>query len=141
VRIDQITPEIYDRMSPQDQAFYGGQPGIHPAYADDSHPPPKTDRLEREDQREFANWCLLKGYAFVWHGTHKRSTANLGCPDFIVALNRVTLWIEFKRPGEDLSEDQQKFRDRLGRQRITLYLVFSAHEAIVLTEKFDRVTL
>lgn len=121
--------------NPADQQRYG-DPGFHPP--DDPHPPAKTDKLERDEQRSFVNWCLLKDYAFCWHSTHKRSTANLGVPDFIVGLNTTTLWIEFKRVGEKLSKDQEEFKERLMRQGIVLYVVHSAQEAIALTTQFDE---
>ena len=138
-RRNQLTKSVLSRMSPEDQAVYNpAQPGIRPSYAEDHHPPVKTDRLERDEQRQFANWCLLNKYPFVWHATHKRSTANVGCPDFIVGVNKKTLWIEFKRAGEDLTPDQEAFHGRLHEVGITLYVCFSAAEAIALTRQHDH---
>ena len=51
-RRNQLTKSVLSRMSPEDQAVYNpAQPGIHPSYAEDHHPPVKTDRLERDEQR------------------------------------------------------------------------------------------
>jgi hypothetical protein len=124
-------------MKPEDQKKYGGLES-RPSFEDDPHPPPVTDALEREEQRQFANWCLLHSYACVWHSTRARSRASLGCPDFIVGVNGVTLWIEFKRAPNKLSEDQRKFREIMEGQGITYHLVYSCGEAITLTVKFAK---
>jgi hypothetical protein len=130
----QLTPEIIGAMNADDRARYG--PEVRPSYEDDPHPPPVTDKLEREEQRQFASWCMLKGYACVWHSTGHRSKASLGCPDFIVGVNGSTLWIEFKRAPLRLSEDQKIFRDTLEKQNIRYYIVYTAGEAIKLVEQY-----
>jgi VRR-NUC domain len=125
-------PELLKLLSPEDQKTYG--PGIHPP--DDPHPPAKTDKLEKDEQRSFANWLLLHELPFVWHSTAKRSTATPGTPDFIVGVNRVTLWIEFKREQAELSSDQEKFKALLERQKIRYYVCYTAFEAIQLLAQF-----
>jgi VRR-NUC domain len=131
----ELTPEILARMTPEDARMYS--PGIHPPYQDDHHPPVKTDSLERDEQRNFATECLQRGWRFVWHKTHKRSTANVGCPDFIVAAKATTFWIEFKRVGEDLSPDQEAFKKQLAQNGITMYVVFSAFEAAQVIDQYN----
>jgi hypothetical protein len=122
-------------MSVADQRTFG--PGIHPA--DDPHPPPKTDASEKEEQKQFASYCLLHQYPFSWHKTNARSTATPGTPDFWVGINRVSLWIEFKRDySSKLSEAQQEFARALEAQGMRLYVVYSALEAIELVHYFDR---
>lgn len=130
----ELTPEMIARMSPEDQARYA--PEGRPSFEADPHPPVVTDRLEREEQRQFANWCLSHLYPCVWHSTAHRSKASLGCPDFVVGVKGVTLWIEFKRAPNPMTEDQKKFRDLLVGQGIDYHLVYSAQEAIALTERF-----
>jgi hypothetical protein len=123
-------------MTPADQRTYG--PGIHPA--DDPHPPLKTGKLEREEQRQFANHCLLHELPFVWHATHKPSKATPGTPDFWVGINRLGIWIEFKRDyTEKLSTEQEEFARKLEAQGMKLYVVYSALEAIELVNYFDRI--
>ena len=90
------------------------------------------ERLERDEQRIFARWCQSHQLPFVWHSTAHRTKASVGCPDFIVGLRGVTLWIEFKRPGGKLSADQEDFQIRLAGQKITLHICRSASEAIEL---------
>jgi hypothetical protein len=128
IRIDQLSPRLLKMI----------EPGIHPPFEQDHHPAPKNDKLEREEQRQFATWCLLKNYPFCWHSTASRTKATPGVPDFIIGVNRITLWIEFKRPGYGLSEDQEKFAALLAGVGIQLYVVYSAHEAIALTNQYDR---
>jgi hypothetical protein len=106
----------------------------------DNHPQPKTDKAERDEQKQFANYCLLNGYPFVWHGTHKRSTGTVGCPDFIVGINGSVVYIEFKRDYTcKLSSDQEDFGHKLEAQGLRLYVVYSSLEAIELLKYFDRI--
>jgi hypothetical protein len=135
-----LAPHLIRLMDPIDQAKFGPTgPGLHPK--DDAHPPPRTNAPEKAEQRHFANYCLLHNYAFIWHATHKPSTATPGTPDFIVAVNRHSVWIEFKAWGAQLSKPQEEFRARLEAQGITLYVVYTHVEAIQLIQQFDRVTL
>jgi hypothetical protein len=127
-RIDQLTDRMRCLMSAEDQQ------AISPKDSSIGAPSrKKTDTLEREEQSVFANHCLRKGYAFVWHSTAHKTKASLGCPDFIVAVAGTTLWIEFKRPGGRLSTDQADFRNRLLANRALYWVVYSAAEAIALT--------
>jgi hypothetical protein len=100
----------------------------------------KTDKLEREEQRQFASYCLLHQYPFSWHATNVRSKATPGTPDFWVGVNRVGLWIEFKRDySSKLSQEQENFARLLEAQGMKLYVVYSCNEAIELVSSFDSV--
>jgi hypothetical protein len=136
IRIE-FCPRLLKLMDPADQAKFG--PGLHPQ--DDAHPPPKTDKLERKEQASFANHCLLHDLPFVWHATHKPSKATPGTPDFWVGINRIGIWIEFKRVGADLSKDQKEFKRKLEVQGLVLYVVYSSGEGIALLQQFDSITL
>jgi hypothetical protein len=132
----EVPENILKWMTPADQRTYG--PGIHPA--DDPHPPLKTDKLEREEQRQFASYCLLHDLPFSWHATNARSKATPGTPDFWTGVNRFSLWIEFKRDYScKLSPEQEEFKAKLEAQGMRLYIVYSALEAIELVNYFDRV--
>jgi hypothetical protein len=131
-------PDLIRLMSPEDQRTYG--PGIQPSL--DNHPQPKMDRQERAEQKQFANYCLLNQYPFSWHATHTRSKATPGTPDFWVGVNGMSLWIEFKRDHtQTLSEAQEDFGQKLARQRMTLYVVYSAAEATELVKLFQAPTV
>ena len=143
MRRDQITPKIASLMSPEDREQLGfPNPGVHPEEKADHHPPQKTCRPEKREQGEFWNWLCLHELAdgTVWHRTDRATGATLGTPDFIVPVwgaERV-LYIEFKLPGNWLSESQQKFRQALENQGHTLYVCYSAREAIALVKQKDR---
>jgi hypothetical protein len=93
-------------------------------------------RLEPEavEQANFASACKERGWRHVWHRTDKRSTANRGCPDFIVAANGHTYWIEFKVKGEELRPDQAAFKKQLAQNGIVMSIVNSAAEAVAIIE-------
>jgi VRR-NUC domain-containing protein len=136
-----LTPQIARLMSKEDQEFYGfAVPGVHTK--DEAHPPVKTGTTERREQGEFWNWLCLNGYdsATIWHRTDKATGATRGTPDFIVPIwgpERV-LYIEFKLAGSWLSEAQEAFREGLENKGHTLYVCFSAGEAIALVKQKDR---
>ena len=122
-----LSPHLWKLMSAEDRARYGA-PGLQPDAAR-GYTHPKTDKLEREEQRQFASWLMLHDLPLVWHRTDKRTGCNVGCPDFILGIQGKTYWIEFKRRGFKLSPDQEKFRQRLEAQSIRLHLCYSAAEA------------
>lgn len=87
------------------------------------------------EQRNFAKACKDRGWRAVWHKTNKRSTANVGCPDFIVGAYATTWWMEFKKPGEELRPDQAAFKKQLKQNGIEMYVVHSAAEAVAIIER------
>lgn len=132
IKITEVTDKIRSLMNPADAELYGGGPM---QLAD---PPAKTDRLEREDQRQFASYCLLHNYAPVWHSTAHRSKASLGCPDFFVTVNGYPLMLEFKRIGGKLSAVQEDWSARHLNNGGLYFVVYSANEAIQVCEKYAR---
>lgn len=139
----EVTPEIKRLMSQQDKEYFGFvNPGVHPDPENDPHPPVKQDRREGREQGEFWNWLCLNGYAdaVIWHRTDKPTGATRGTPDFVVPIwgSEGVLYIEFKMPGNWLSENQEKFRACLEAKGHTLYVCFSANEAIALVKQKDR---
>ena len=140
VRKSDVTEAIKKRMSEEDKAHFGFRdPGVHPPYAQDHHAPPKTGRLERQEQRQFASWLLLNGYtAVVWHRTDKPTGTTAGTPDFIVPILLDVLFIEFKLPGAELSKAQLEFKAALELKGHELYVCYSAGEAIALVKQKDR---
>jgi hypothetical protein len=137
-RIDEIQDFVH-LMDPADQARYDQR-----ARAREVVPPPKTDRRERDEQRQLANWLLLqrskgRNIPFCWHALHKPSTATPGTLDFWVGTWTGGIWIEFKRDhSSKLSYDQQQFWDNCVGRGIECYLVYSALEAINIVNEKDR---
>ena len=117
-------------MSPKDQKRYGDQAPV----ANTPTGPAPGEEPEKKIQRDFASICEEKGWRYVTHGMHKRSTANRGCPDFIVAAYGQTFWIEFKKPGEELSPDQKLFRTELLQNGVTMYTCTSWKQAAEIIE-------
>lgn len=111
-------------MSQDDQARY--DTGIHPVV--------NTPDTEAYIQHTFASICRARGWRPVWHSMHKRSTANRGCPDFIVGARGHTFWIEFKKPGEELSPDQAVFGMDLARNGLHMFTCHSWREAVDVIE-------
>jgi hypothetical protein len=92
-------------------------------------------KLEREEQRVFSRELNRLELPFYWHRTDKPTGANAGVPDFIVGVNGVTVWIEFKAEGSGrMRPEQIRFQELLARQKIKYRLVFSAKEAIELLQ-------
>ena len=129
IPIDKLTDKMRSCLSAKDQEIYGA-----PIQA--ASPQSKLRPLERAEQRTFARWCQLKDYAFVWHSPAHKTRATIGCPDFIVALGGVTLWIEFKRAGGHLSAEQEAFRNKLAAQKALYWIVGSAAEAIAIAQDY-----
>lgn len=133
IRLEDLTPKILSCMEQADLELY--QPGIHPPYQEDHHPPPQNDIPENVLQKQFAAWCVEMKFRALWHATHKPSTANRGCPDFVVAAYGTTFWIEFKKVGEDLRPDQIVFKKQLEANGVAMYVCYSAFEAMqVITQ-------
>jgi hypothetical protein len=146
IRLASISPNLLKLMSDADRIRYGGQTNtviaaleprvdLPPEDAARGRASSKTDKLEREEQRQFASWLMLHDLPLVWHRTDKRTGCNVGCPDFILGSRGKTYWIEFKRPGFKLGPDQEKFRQRLEAQGIRLYVCYNAAEAIQLVQE------
>jgi len=95
-------------------------------------------RLERDEQRLFANWCLLNALPFCWHATHKRSTATKGVFDFWVGRDSRSAWLEFKLLPLRLSKEQLAFGDQLSAHKLEWHIVTSAAEAIQIIKGWAK---
>lgn len=139
LRIQEVPQHYFPLMSLEDQAFY--KPSTAPDPKLEVHPPPKRNSAERKEQGQFANWLLLqrsegRRLPFSWHATHRPSKATPGTPDFWVGVNRVGMWIEFKRDYScDLTPEQEQFRLDCEAQEIPFHVVYSAFEAIRLVRE------
>jgi hypothetical protein len=94
----------------------------------------RRPRLERDEQRLFANWCLLHALPFCWHATHKPSTATRGVFDFWVGKDSRSAWLEFKSLPVRLSKEQLEFGDALSAHKLEWHIVHSAQEAIAIVK-------
>jgi len=132
-------------MSPADREKYDSKfAGPHPDSQEDTHPPMKTDRLERDEQRHFANWLLLqrsngRKLPFTWAATHKPSTNRLGTPDFGIGTWSGWVFLEFKRDySSPISAEQQEFISDCEARGIPAHIVYTAAKAIEWINYYDR---
>ena len=72
------------------------------------------------------------GGGFAVAGKAKREGLNSGVPDLHLPLPRWgfnSLWVEMKRPGGELSVNQEKWRDKLKAEGCAHFVCFAAHSA------------
>src|SRR4029077_13483510 len=112
-------------LSPAQQSLIEGAP-VEPEIARAQILKDRRPRLERDEQRLFANWCLLHALPFCWHATHKPSTATTGVFDFWVGKDTRSAWLEFKSLPVRLSKEQLEFGQRLDAQGLEWHIVHSA---------------
>ena len=83
-------------------------------------------RIERESDlhRLIATVCKLRGWYFIHSRMDKRTTCNIGAPDFVIALpGGRTLWVEAKTSRGKMTPEQERARDmliRLGHRQIVV---------------------
>jgi len=94
----------------------------------------RRPRLERDEQRIFANWLLSHALPYCWHSTHRRTTATVGVYDFWVGKDGRSAWFEFKQLPVRLSKEQVQFGNSLLAHGIEHHLVLSADEAIKIVK-------
>jgi hypothetical protein len=108
VRVE-LSPHLLRLMSSDDQARYGGAPDTQIIAADTPTTSSRRDADERREQGGFANWLLLQNsqgrkIPYVWHSTHRPSTASVGCPISLsvsaVTSNRPVM-VEMTQPSKD----------------------------------------
>src|ERR1700752_1985689 len=119
-------------LSPAQQSLIKGAPGepaLERAQILKGRP-----RLEPDEQRLFANWCLLHALPFCWHATHMPSTATTGAFVFWGGKDRRSGWLEFKSLPVRLSKEQVEFGDRLSAHQLEWHTVHSDAEAIAIVK-------
>ena len=130
MRLNDLTPEQQKLIDPRDREQLGlGAP------LPQERQSPKRPRLERDEQRVFANWLLLHALPHCWHATHRRSTATRGVSDFWVGKNGKSIWLEFKSFPVRISVEQVAFQELLSKESILWAVVLSADEAIQVVKK------
>jgi hypothetical protein len=125
-----LPDNILKRISPKDRPK--GRAGMTTAEAGEG----EQLRLEREEQNEFRGWLERNEYAYYHAATHKRTSANLGVPDFIIGC-KVGLALEFKRRAGKLSVEQEEWRRRHQARGGLYYIVHNYQEAVAMTEQIN----
>jgi len=93
----------------------------------------RLERLEREEHKKFLGYLERNLFAYHHARTDRRTTDNLGVPDFLIGC-RIGLAIEFKRRGGRLSPEQEVWRRRHETRGGIYYVVCSYQEAVAITE-------
>jgi hypothetical protein len=105
-----ILPEnILRRMSPEDRQAHAATVGHSSAgmMADEAIGAADA-KHEAWMQRQFASFCALKGYEFLWHRMDRRTGATPGWPDFLLVVSGKVCFVEFKTARGKLSDDQER---------------------------------
>ena len=98
------------RWSTTDLALYNARMTQIDAQADESE---HEVRLERELHKLINNELLRRGIEPVHSRTDRRSTNNVGLPDFLFAYLKVPVAMEVKLPGKPLHPKQVEMRDKM----------------------------
>jgi hypothetical protein len=91
-------------------------------------------KLERQDHNLFCGYLERNEYAYAHNRTDKRSTTNLGVPDFLIGC-RLGLAIEFKRPGCHLTPEQEQWRRRHEARGGLYWIVYDYAKAVAILEE------
>jgi len=89
-----------------------------------------SHKLEKDEHRTFSQWLDLKEIPYIHAQNHKRSTIQIGWPDFTIFYNGMALCIEFKVKGNKPSEDQVRSMDKLRKNNVDCFVCETAVEAI-----------
>ena len=130
-----IPEHIRRLMTPEDRARYEEPKLLHVG-----HTEPRIAKLERDEHALFENWLLSHCYSYRHSRTDKPTRERCGAPDFTVYAKKIShpfdvgkcLAIEFKLPGNHLSETQTAWAENYGG---IVHVVATAAEAILLVTK------
>jgi hypothetical protein len=89
-------------------------------------------------QRQFASFCTLKGYEFLWHRMDRRTGATPGFPDFLVIVKNQVVFVEFKGAKGRLSEDQMRVQMALEKAGLPTLVTKSVSEAIAFIQSHAK---
>lgn len=87
-------------------------------------------KLEKEIHDEIIQWLNLHRIPYSHSRTDKRTTSNLGEPDFRVYHRNQVVFIEVKRGGNTPSKDQISYFEKLHQAGCTVLLCDNSKDAI-----------
>lgn len=119
-----VLPEnILRRMSPEDRKTLGkaGQTAAEAGAVADK-------RAERILQREIAQYLNLRGIAYGWARTDKRSTYTESWPDFTCAVNGTPVAFEVKNATGKPTAEQEKCHEAMRGNGWQVFVVRSLAE-------------
>ena len=98
------------------------------------------DLAEKDLQESFSQYLRMRQIPFFRQMMHKRSTAIVGTPDFIVCLPPEGRFvaIECKVGRNDLTDEQKRVRDQIISAGAPYYVVRTLAEAIEAIKTKDQ---
>ena len=96
-------------------------------------------KLEKDEHKTFSQWLNLKEIPFIHAQNHKKSTIEIGWPDYTIIYNGCSMCIEFKVKGNKPSEDQLRVFEKLESTGTSVHVCENASEAILHVREWWRV--
>lgn len=91
-------------------------------------------KCEREMHDTFKQWCQLNYVFPVTSAFGRKSMLIPGTPDFVVIFGGKSACVEFKMPGEHLTEEQRTVKTTIQASATPYLVAFSAAEAITFVK-------
>jgi hypothetical protein len=98
-----------------------------------------VDRNERVQHQLLCGWLDMNGFVYIHANPVKKSTIQVGAPDFIVFYAGKSVFLELKGPEGKLSQDQIDFIHRLVKVGFYTHIPRSASEAITIIKQWKRI--
>lgn len=125
-------PENIRRLMPPETRKELNAPTIAEAQA-------KTDaKLERELQKQIANYLRQRDIWFAWQRMDRKATGTKGQPDFLCVINGYPVALEVKTLRGKLSPDQEHCHAAMRASGWLVYVVRSVAEVKELVEFWKR---
>lgn len=87
-------------------------------------------RLERDLHKLIMNELSRRQIFYVHSRTDKKTSQNVGVPDFIFAVLGLPTAVEVKLPGRKLTADQEYVRNAMIQDGWRYYIVYSFEEFV-----------
>ncbi len=91
-------------------------------------------KWEKELQSQIDNWLRLHGITAIRARMDRRTSNNLGTPDFLFAVQGRAVALEAKLPGREPTEDQRRVMAGLAKDGWKVAVVHSLDEARTVIE-------
>ncbi len=93
----------------------------------------KSDvKREKELQNQIENFLRLRGITAIRSGMHRKTSNNLGTPDFLFAIWGRAVALECKLPGRHPTEDQKRVMAGLVKDGWYVKIVHTLDEALAV---------
>lgn len=75
-----------------------------------------------------------------WFSRGVQYRGRTGCPDRVFIRNGVTVWVEFKRFGEEPTEIQKREHQKFRQAGVTVHVIDNIPAGEMLFDSFERQT-